>query len=675
MQELSILFEDILNENPNQAIKFLKDKKLDPGTNNKGKQILDSILNITRGDGFTILLTKIHINERMPFNELQQLYTYLRQHKNELTRLPKPVVNYETYRGLMNDIDNLFGDIKTNWLLKQLSATLRQQAQSLNAQETAKFSHLAKSFGMLKPDDQRHFMKKVFGFKDIHTFMDNITKYMIEVANKQDYNTTKEKIETTTGAFLAYDNPQQDILIAHINSFDAMKALGCTSAWCIARDMTRYRQYKSGRNYYFLIWDYNYPINDSNFFIATAYNPGNPMSSKTHEHIGDISLHLSNVLEQKKLDENIFINYIEEFKKKQSDEYEGTSGLANALKESDTDALIDLLQNSATIQEYQTTTPTVNWSREKIEIGIDKEGMKKMLELGEEFDYINSVGSYYSNSGDYYESEEANYMHGGLSQENIKLLVQLAKTLGVPRSIYNKFKNTENVIANFLEQHELNNLIETYLTEYSDAQSEAEKNAAKELIDKIPFDVDDGSFRIDEMFQYYVDNELTADNFDELINQIKNILPDFDYDSISEARYTDMDLDELNRTFKVELLNIISDIETDEDNPIYVRARMLRDANEFLQKLGFKLLRDEGKIAKLSTNSGTIVISNVGLEDEEDPTSRIMAVATLWPKGTGRDSKKIKVPLTSIKNYINQPQLPLQERLLTFKKILAEIAQ
>ena len=674
MQELSILFEDILNENPNQAIKFLKDKKLDPGTNNKGKQILDSILNITRGDGFTFLLTKIHINERMPFNELQQLHTFLKQHKNELTRLPKPIVNYETYRGLMNDIDNLFGDIKTNWLLKQLSATLRQQAQSLNAQETAKLSHLAKSFGMLKPDDQRHFMKKVFGFKDIHTFMDNITKYMIEVANKQDYNTTKEKIETTTGAFLAYDNPQQDILIAHINSFDAMKALGCTSAWCIARDMTRYRQYKSGRNYYFLIWDYNYPINDSNFFIATAYNPGNPMSSKTHEHIGDISLHLSNVLEQKKLDENIFINYIEEFKKKQSDEYEGTSGLANALKEGDTDVLIDLLQNSATIQEYQTTTPTVNWSREKIEIGIDKEGMKKMLDLGEEFDYINSMGSYYSNSSDYYDSEEARYMHGALSNDNIKLLVQLAKTLGAPRSTYNKFKNTENVIAKFLEQYKLNNLIETYLMEYSEAQSEAEKNAAKELINKIPFDVDDGSFKIAEMFQYYIDNELTADNFDQLIEQIKNILPDFSYDSISEARYTDMDLDELNRTFKVELLNIINDIEDDEDNPIYVRARMLRDANEFLQKLGFKLLRDEGKIAKLSTNYGTIVISNVGLEDEEDPTSRIMVTAKLLPKGS-KTGQKIKVPLTSIKNYIHQHQLPLQERLLTFKSILKEIYQ
>jgi hypothetical protein len=671
MQELSILFEDILNENPNQAIKFLKDKKLDPGTNNKGKQILDSILNITRGDGFTFLLTKIHINERMPFNELQQLYTYLKQHKNELTRLPKPVVNYETYRGLMNDIDNLFGDIKTNWLLKQLSSTLRQQVRSLDARGKLGFSDIAKNFGMLNPDKQKHFMKKVFGYKDIHIFMTNIIKYIEEVRNEQDYDTTKAKIEGTTDAFLVYDNPQQDILIAHIDSFEAMKALACTSAWCIARDMARYRQYMSGGNYYFLIWDYNYPINDMNFFTGTAYNPRNPSISKTHEHLNDRSLQLPNVIEQKELDISIFDNYIEEFKQKKSEKYNNAEGLLKALKESDSDVLLDMIKNSITLREYQTKQPTVNWSGEEIELGIKEDEMKEMLELGYEFDYI--VSASYSHGGSNYDSEESNYMHGALSKDNIELLVQLAKILGVPQKEYNKFKNTEGSIKYFLEKHKFDDLIDTYLSEYSDAQDEAEEKAAQELIDKIPFDVSGGTFKIDKMFQYYIDNELTANNFDELIEQIKNLLPEFSYDSISESRYTDMDIDELNRVFKKTLTELIGDVEDDEDSPVYIHARMLRDSTEYLKKLGFKTLsNNDNNFAKLSTKLGTIVISNVGLEDEEDSTSRIMVTARLRRKGS-RNIQKIKVPLTSIKNYVNQFQLPLQERLLTFKKILAEI--
>ena len=36
-----------INERPNQAIKFLKQKNLNPETEEKGKEILDNIINIT----------------------------------------------------------------------------------------------------------------------------------------------------------------------------------------------------------------------------------------------------------------------------------------------------------------------------------------------------------------------------------------------------------------------------------------------------------------------------------------------------------------------------------------------------------------------------------------------------------------------------------------------------
>ena len=39
----------------------------------------------------------------------------------------------------------------------------------------------------------------------------------------------------------------------------------------------------------------------------------------------------------------------------------------------------------------------------------------------------------------------------------------------------------------------------------------------KKYWNKCPFNVDGGSFKIEKMWQYYIDNELTATNFDELI--------------------------------------------------------------------------------------------------------------------------------------------------------------
>ena len=282
------IYKIILNESPNQAIKFLKEKNLDPATNPKGKRILDDINSITKGDGYTALLTRFHVTSGLPLPELQQLHEYLRINKDFLNRLPKPLVSYEKYRDLRNDIDHLEDQRIVKKVSNQLSPDLRQQAEGLTTIEKQYLKELSKKFMLLTPEQQRHFMKKVFGYKDIKIYIENLQRYIYEVENKQDYNSTKEKIESTDNAHVVYDNPEQDIIIAHINSFDASKTLGCTSAWCITRDTSRFRQYKEGGKKYFFIWDYNYPIQDSNFFIATAYNENNPEGAQTHEHIDDV---------------------------------------------------------------------------------------------------------------------------------------------------------------------------------------------------------------------------------------------------------------------------------------------------------------------------------------------------------------------------------------------------
>ena len=43
MREFSILvlLEELINENPNQAIKFLKNKGIDPNTSDDGKRLYD----------------------------------------------------------------------------------------------------------------------------------------------------------------------------------------------------------------------------------------------------------------------------------------------------------------------------------------------------------------------------------------------------------------------------------------------------------------------------------------------------------------------------------------------------------------------------------------------------------------------------------------------------------
>ena len=174
--------------------------------------------------------------------------------------------------------------------------------------------------------------------------------------SEQDYDTTKVKVQSTPDAHLIYDNPGTRYSNCTYKLLEAMKTLGCTPNWCIVRDIARYKSYKTGKNYYFFIWDYNYPINNPDFFIPTAFNPKNPEKSSTHEHIDDHSLNLGDTLTKKKLNFEIFQNYITDFLKQRSEEYRTNSSLPLALKDENTDTPLELVENSITLTKYRTST-------------------------------------------------------------------------------------------------------------------------------------------------------------------------------------------------------------------------------------------------------------------------------------------------------------------------------
>jgi hypothetical protein len=675
--------EELLTENPNQAIKFLKEKNLDPATTPRGKKIFDLINGITRGDGYTALLTRFYVADRINSDDLIKLHEFLRTNKELVNRLPWPVVNYVNYQKLRRDIEGLEDQRVMKRLYNQLSPQLREQLDQLSEMSRQMIKELAKRFEMLNPDQQRHFMKKVFGYKDIHIFSENLKRYINEVENKQDYEATKQKILSTDKAVLIYDNPEQDILIAHIISFEASEALGCTSAWCITRDTSRFREYKKAGQKYFFIWDYNYPMDDPNFFIATAYDEKNPDKSKTHEHLNDKPINLKNLLDSKHLNFDIFNNYLEKYNAERVAAYGNMGGLFKALTDNNRDAIIELIYNSEQIQEYKNEDdePHIFYNG-TVELGIKRNSLKQILELGEEFEYIsNTANNDYGYSGNY-DSDESNYMQYGLNQDNMNLIIDIAKKIGIPKRIYNKFKDKEGALSTFLKKYGFEGIIDTYLSEKSEAEDEAGKNAAKEIVAKVPFDVDDGSFEINKMLTYYVDNELTASNFDELFAQIKEKLPEFSYEDLDSARYYDIDLDDLNREIKNDLEKIILDIESDENHPYYEQALTLDLAHQQLRGMGFKSSKSISDIiGELKLKSLTIQVKNVQREEQDDGSYQVMAKVYLMynPKFYAKigqqvpKTRAVKIPFTSLKHYVDQLELPIVSEINKIKSMMSLI--
>ena len=68
------------------------------------------------------------------------------------------------------------------------------------------------------------------------------------------------------------------------------------------------------------------------------------------------------------------------------------------------------------------------------------------------------------------------------------------------------------------------------------------------------------------------------------MRQVKGLLPDFSYDSITRARFTDADFNNLNRDFKEGIDKIIDDMEINEDNPYYLRAEKQSVTRQIISK-------------------------------------------------------------------------------------------
>ena len=111
-------------------------------------------------------------------------------------------------------------------------------------------------------------------------------------------------------------------------------------------------------------------------------------------------------------------------------------------------------------------------------------------------------------------------------------------------------------------------------------------------------------------------------------------------------------------------------MEINEDNPYYLRAKTIGDATDYLQKMGFKILgSQQDNFANLTLPNSVINVTDVESVEQDDGSYEIMINAAIHNTGHEKGkkfisaAKKIRVPLTSLKNYISQPRLPLKEHL------------
>ena len=90
----------------------------------------------------------------------------------------------------------------------------------------------------------------------------------------------------------------------------------------------------------------------------------------------------------------------------------------------DVEPLIEIIKSSQFIQEFG-SPDNVEANSDEIELGMKEEDLKGALELGDDFDYIERVS--FGNDSRDWETDELNYIHARLTDDNMALLVDVAK--------------------------------------------------------------------------------------------------------------------------------------------------------------------------------------------------------------------------------------------------------
>jgi hypothetical protein len=287
-------------------------------------------------------------------------------------------------------------------------------------------------------------------------------------------------------------------------------------------------------------------------------------------------------------------------------------------------------------------------------IGVNENDLINAIGIGDEYSYISSTaGGYYG--GGYTDSSESDYMWNNLNGENKNKILAIAGKLGVSKNVTDKFQE-EGKLGEFFEKYDMEKVTEYYLSEYGEAKDDAEQEEARKQMESIPIDIERQLFDVDKVLKYLYRYDLKNINtFDEFLSAIYSH-NELNQDSINEAGYNHMDLTELDRVIGSELDDILNELD-DPSNERYIQVEAVRDLQNAMKQYGFTVAPEPHIIGLRKQKDKKIAILAYQFDPDgyEDENFVEIEIALVYPDGKKRQGW---IPLSNLKNYIDQPELP-----------------
>jgi len=306
-----------LFENVQQAKKFLKDNNLDlndPSINGWYEQIKDLLKNNINYMGLFVkfFFTANKDHEVLPvkkgdddkyFDSLTGLLKLIKNQTNLGDFLPKPIVQYNTFEELSDDITTAQDDIVINNFYKNIYSNLRSD---INIKDVATRNTIL-SYAKLDDETKKSMTPMVsYRKKSGQDYINDLSEFVETLGSSKE--AIKKKIESLGNAVeTVYD--KDNIIVVRTFDKNAIKELG-SKRWCIVyaqdsyynsycsplRDMTQY-----------IVFDFNKPSTDNNSLFGLSVDSSNTVRNGSSQNKANNYVSREEILKQTGIPDNIIV--------------------------------------------------------------------------------------------------------------------------------------------------------------------------------------------------------------------------------------------------------------------------------------------------------------------------------------------------------------------------------
>ena len=300
-----------------------------------------------------------------------------------------------------------------------------------------------------------------------------------------------------------------------------------------------------------------------------------------------------------------------------------------------------------------------------INLGVDKEKLLSHMNLEYDYDSL----QHYIDGETSWDSDEQNYMHyniGGVNQAKVK---KIAKILGKNQAEIDGIFQDEGDMAEFLNDNDMGQVVDTFLQEFHNAKSRAEDAAATAQSKNFPFDFSfnhgygrnwDSFLDIDNTIRYFYENDPSAiTSFDQFLSYVEDN-SNINSESVYEEADQYLDHDELEYDVGRELDNILDDFE-DTHSKYYSRVQGQRDVQDILKKRGFNLIPkadDDAPFAVREQPDKTINIMDWGYSEGDEILQLELEIIYKENLDKGEKVRTGWINADRLGNFVDQYEVP-----------------